>query len=56
MFKAIRCRLKGHIFTDSHSEPGVQVCLRCRERQPFEGLVEPSTVGPAPLPRGTPGR
>lgn len=38
MFKTLKCRLAGHIFVDSRSEPGTQVCVRCRYRQAFEGL------------------
>lgn len=38
MFEALRCAWKGHQFVDSRSQPGTQVCLRCRERRPFEGL------------------
>lgn len=45
MFNSIRCAWKGHLFTDSRSEPGVQVCVRCRERRPFEGLTPPKQTG-----------
>ncbi|MGZ9098393.1 MAG: hypothetical protein ACXW3O_01700 [Brevundimonas sp.] len=38
MFKALKCRLTGHVFVDSRSQPGIQVCARCRHRQAFEGL------------------
>lgn len=38
MFKSLKCRLSGHIFVDSRSQPGVQVCVRCRHRQAFESL------------------
>ena len=36
MFTTLRCTLKGHIFVDSRSRPGMQTCVRCRVRQPFE--------------------
>jgi hypothetical protein len=39
MLKSFRCFRKGHLFVDSRSEAGVQVCVRCRHRQPFEGLL-----------------
>ncbi len=39
MFESIRCRLKGHLYVDSKSTPGTQVCVRCRHRMPFEGLA-----------------
>ena len=32
------CAWKGHQFVDSRSQPGTQVCVRCRFRKPFEGL------------------
>ena len=38
MFKSLKCRIAGHIFVDSRSQPGTQVCVRCRLRQSFEGL------------------
>ena len=38
MLETLRCRVKGHIFVDSRSQAGTQVCIRCRHRQPFEGL------------------
>ena len=43
-----RCSHKGHLFVDSRSQPGTQVCVRCRLRKPFEGLEHaPSPqVGP----------
>ena len=41
MFEALRCARKGHMFVDSRSKPGTQVCVRCRKRQPFEGLALP---------------
>lgn len=37
MLNSLRCRLKGHLFVDSRSRPGMQTCMRCRLRQPFEG-------------------
>jgi hypothetical protein len=49
MFKSLRCFRKGHLFVDSRSEPGTQVCVRCRQRKPFEGLIDagaPQTVQP----------
>lgn len=42
MFKSLRCFRKGHLFVDSRSMAGTQVCVRCRCRQPFEGLSVPS--------------
>ncbi len=42
MFKALKCALKGHLFVDSRSQPGTEVCVRCQRRQPFEGLQIPS--------------
>ncbi len=42
MFKSLKCHLKGHLYVDSRSQPGSQVCVRCRHRLPFEGL----TAGP----------
>jgi len=38
MFEALKCRLKGHLYVDSRSQPGTVVCVRCRARAPFEGL------------------
>ncbi len=38
MFNALRCALRGHLFVDSRSRPGMQTCVRCRLRQPFESL------------------
>ena len=39
MFETLRCQLKGgHQFVDSRSHPGMQTCVRCRLRKPFEGL------------------
>lgn len=37
MLNTLRCKLKGHLFVDSRSLPGMQTCVRCRLRQPFEG-------------------
>jgi len=39
MFKSLKCAIKGHLFVDSRSQAGTQVCVRCRHRQPFEGLA-----------------
>lgn len=39
MLKSLRCFRKGHLFVDSRSAPGTQVCVRCRHRKPFEGLA-----------------
>lgn len=37
MFETLRCQLKGgHLFVDSRSHPGMQTCVRCRIRRPFE--------------------
>ena len=46
MFEGLKCARKGHVFVDSRSQPGMQTCVRCRLRQPFEGRpseTEPST-------------
>ena len=52
MLKSMKCRLKGHVYVDSHSQPGTRVCVRCQDRQPFEGLREPSGNGdPSAHPR-----
>ena len=45
MFESLRCAWKGHLFVDSRSQPGTQVCLRCRERRLFEGLEAPAPSG-----------
>ena len=45
MLKSMKCRLKGHVYVDSRSQPGTRVCVRCQDRQPFEGLREPSGNG-----------
>lgn len=41
-FKRLQCARKGHLFVDSRSRPGTQVCVRCRYRAPFEGLTPQS--------------
>lgn len=41
MFKSLSCRLKGHLYVDSRSQPGTRVCVRCKHRQLFEGLARP---------------
>lgn len=41
MLKSLKCIIKGHLFVDSRSQPGTQVCVRCRHRLPFEGLTPP---------------
>ena len=41
MFKSLKCLIKGHLYVDSRSEAGTKVCVRCRDRQPFEGLTPP---------------
>ena len=41
MFKSLKCLTKGHLYVDSRSEAGTKVCVRCRDRQPFEGLTPP---------------
>lgn len=47
MLKSLKCLLKGHLFVDSRSQPGTQVCVRCRHRLPFEGLDrQPPAPGP----------
>ena len=40
MFRSMQCRLKGHVYVDSRSQPGTRVCVRCQDRRPFEGLRE----------------
>ncbi len=52
MFEPLRCRLKGHVFVDSRSQPGMQTCVRCRHRQPFETNHTPTSAEPTP-PAGT---
>lgn len=47
MFKTIRCLAKGHLFVDSRSTPGTQVCVRCRLRKPFECLAPQDGEGEA---------
>lgn len=42
MLSSLKCRLKGHVYVDSRSQPGTRVCVRCKDRQPFEGLTEPA--------------
>ncbi|SFS73561.1 hypothetical protein [Brevundimonas viscosa] len=45
MFETLRCQLKGgHLFVDSRSHPGMQTCVRCRMRKPFEGSAEARTA------------
>jgi len=45
MFETLRCRLKGgHLFVDSRSHPGMQTCVRCRMRKPFEGSGDAKAV------------
>lgn len=41
MFKSLKCLTKGHLYVDSRSEARTQVCVRCRDRRPFEGLSRP---------------
>ena len=55
MFKALICARKGHLFVDSRSQPGVQVCVRCQRRQPFEGLhpTDGPTSGAGAIPPST---
>lgn len=43
MLKSLKCLLKGHVYVDSRSQPGTRVCVRCKDRQPFEGLIPPSS-------------
>ena len=38
MFQSLKCLFKGHVYVDSRSQPGTEVCVRCRRRRPFEGL------------------
>jgi len=47
MFKSMKCLLKGHLYVDSRSQPGTRVCVRCKDRQPFEGQMLKSATGPA---------
>lgn len=39
MLKSMKCLLKGHVYVDSRSQPGTRVCVRCKDRKPFEGLT-----------------
>lgn len=49
MLKTLRCKVKGHIFVDSRTLPGMQTCARCRTRVPFEALsVDPQGVKAPP--------
>lgn len=51
MFERLRCQLKGgHLFVDSRSQPGMQTCVRCRLRIPFEGS-KPARPAEAAPPR-----
>lgn len=45
MFKSFRCLRKGHLFVDSKSVPGTEVCVRCRYRKPFDGLDAAASKG-----------
>ena len=47
IFRTVQCRLKGHVYVDSRSQPGTRVCVRCQDRRPFEGLRESSGNGDA---------
>jgi hypothetical protein len=50
MFNSLRCKLKGHVFVDSRSMPGMQTCVRCRVRRPFESVRDfpPATTDDNP--------
>lgn len=48
MFKSLKCLTKGHLYVDSRSEAGTKVCVRCRDRQPFEGLASPKKAPQPP--------
>lgn len=50
MFKSLRCKIKGHTFVDSRSLPGMQTCVRCRTRQPFESLRMGAAIAESPDP------
>ena len=52
MLKSLKCFRKGHLFVDSRSSPGTQVCVRCRLRKPFEGLAIPGSTRAVPADRG----
>jgi hypothetical protein len=57
MLNSLRCRLKGHLFVDSRSLPGMQTCVRCRLRQPFESVLRDAGYVQAERldkPRGSP--
>lgn len=47
MLKSMKCLLKGHVYVDSRSQPGTRVCVRCKDRKPFEGLTPPSSSSAA---------
>lgn len=51
MFKSLKCLRTGHLFVDSRSRPGTQVCVRCKYRKPFEGLTTPQDSGAETPPR-----
>jgi hypothetical protein len=42
MFETLRCRLKGHQFVDSRSQPGMVTCVRCKHREPFTAIRKPA--------------
>jgi hypothetical protein len=44
----MKCRLKGHVYVDSRSQPGTRVCVRCKDRKLFEGLIPESGSGDTP--------
>lgn len=52
MFETLRCRLKGHQFVDSRSQPGMVTCVRCKHREPFTSLKTPADAPPLHTPRG----
>ena len=48
MLKSMKCLLKGHVYVDSRSQPGTRVCVRCKDRKPFEGLIPETGSGDTP--------
>lgn len=50
MLRSLKCRLKGHLYVDSRSQAGTQVCIRCKHRRPFENFTAaaPGVDNPSP--------
>jgi len=50
MFETLRCKLKGHQFVDSRSQPGMVTCVRCKHREPFTSMKTPADAPPLHTP------